>query len=162
MVVGVALATCSDRHLAEDAAQEAFATAARQLASLRRTEQFPSWLRTICRRTATRLRRRHQRMDALPNDPPAKIQSAPDPRVATLTQALQQLDDTSREVLVLRYFSDLSHAQIAESLGRTEAAIHGLLQRARRKLAQRMRRTEETPLKEEPSQEVSRGGLHAN
>ena len=55
MAVGIARSRLSDRHLAEDAAQEAFAIAYRTLSTLRDHDRFPEWLGTICRRTASRL-----------------------------------------------------------------------------------------------------------
>ena len=47
-----------DRHLAEDAVQEAFLTALMRLEDLRTPAAFPGWLRQIVRTRATRIRRR--------------------------------------------------------------------------------------------------------
>ena len=44
----------SDHHLAEDAAQEAFAVACRDLGRLRRVDRFAQWLGAICRKVARR------------------------------------------------------------------------------------------------------------
>mgnify|MGYP003406540170 CR=1 FL=1 len=55
-----------------------------------------------------------------------------------IDSALMQLDDLSRELVVLHYFSELSHAEIATALQLSSAAVHGRLQRARRKLAQNL------------------------
>jgi len=52
--------------------------------------------------------------------------------------ALMQLDEQSREIVVLHYFSELLHAEIATALGLSSAAVHGRLQRARRKLARKL------------------------
>ncbi len=51
-MVAIAHAILGDRHLAEDAAQQAFARAAMNLARLRKSEQFGSWLAAICRNAA--------------------------------------------------------------------------------------------------------------
>ncbi len=134
MAMGVALSVCSDRHLAEDAAQEAFAQAARQLTTLHDRQRFPQWLRTICRRTGSRVRRRQQPFIALQTETPAPDSTQNESRTATLRTAMQQLDDDARELLVLRYFSEMSHDEIARTLKTTSASIHGRLQRARRKL----------------------------
>jgi RNA polymerase sigma-70 factor (ECF subfamily) len=56
-MVGVAYGILSDRHLAEDAAQEAFAIACRELGRLRRAEKFPAWLAVVCRNAANRMAR---------------------------------------------------------------------------------------------------------
>lgn len=143
LVVGIALGICSDRHLAEDVAQEAFATAASRLANLRERKRFPQWLSTICRRTASRLNRRHPPLIALQIDPPDEEPSVSS-RAEAIKSAMMKLDDATRELLALRYFSDLSHAQIAATLETTPASVHGRLQRARRKLTQAMEREQLT------------------
>lgn len=134
MAVGVALTVCSDRDLAEDAAQEAFALAARQLAALRETKRFPQWLRTICRRKASLLRQRQPPFVALQIDPPDSSFDDSASRASMLSNAMHRLSDEAREILVLRYFSQLPHEEIAKILETTPAAVHGRLQRARRKL----------------------------
>ena len=52
--VGIAYCWVPDRHLAEDAAQEAFAIACRDLGRLRRADKFAGWLKAICRKVARR------------------------------------------------------------------------------------------------------------
>jgi RNA polymerase sigma factor (sigma-70 family) len=44
--------------------------------------------------------------------------------------AMRQLTERQREVLVLRYWSDLSEAQIAEALGLSRGAIKSTASRA--------------------------------
>ena len=134
LAFGVAIGVCSDKHLAEDATQEAFATAAAQLDSLREHDRFAPWLRTICRRTAIRLRRRQPQELLLEIDIPEQTKVSP-PDVDALRRALDGLDDDVRELLALRYFSELNHEEIAVALQTTSASVHGRLQRARKKLA---------------------------
>ena len=55
--VAYATAILGDYHLAEDAAQEAFVDAYRQLRSLRAPEAFGGWLRTIVFKHCDRLTR---------------------------------------------------------------------------------------------------------
>jgi len=140
-IVGVAYAVLADRHLAEDAAQEAFAIACRDLGRLRRTDKFTNWLWGICRNVArdlARAKRRHVRADSLPEliDKPSK-----DGLSAAVRESVQRLPLAAREIVMLRYFSNLSHAQIAETLGITRQAVHGRLVRARRRLAEDLRRS---------------------
>lgn len=134
LAIGVANGVCSDRHLAEDAAQEAFATAAAQLDSLRDHNRFAPWLRSICRRTAIRMRRQIGNELELEIDPADETQFD-SPRVESLRKAIPMLDDDTRELLFLRYFSEMSHEDIARTLDITAASVHGRLQRGRRKLA---------------------------
>ncbi len=55
-------------------------------------------------------------------------------------QAVAELPESGREVVVLHYFSGLSHEAIAVMLEISPQAVHGRLIRARRKLAHRLRR----------------------
>jgi RNA polymerase sigma-70 factor, ECF subfamily len=136
MAVGIARGRLSDRHLAEDAAQEAFAIACRILSTLRDPHRFPQWLGTICRRTASRLVADRPPHQPLPDDP--EYADDPDLRALRLQvqDALQLLEETSREIVVLHYFSGLSYQEIGQALGLSVQSVHGRLQRARSKLAQ--------------------------
>jgi RNA polymerase sigma-70 factor (ECF subfamily) len=139
MAVGLACSHLADRHLAEDAAQEAFATACRRLSTLRDGRRFAEWLGTICRRTARRMARSRR------NDAPFNHESvstsqnneaaATDIRVR---QALERLSAAEREIVLLHYFSGLTHEEIGRMLGRSTQAVHGRLQRARRHLAREL------------------------
>ena len=51
-MVALAYSILTDHALAEDAAQEAFAVACRDLGRLRRPKKFPAWLAGICRNSA--------------------------------------------------------------------------------------------------------------
>ena len=62
---------------------------------------------------------------------------APDASTASdraVRRALSQLPDNQREVLVLRWYSDLSYPEIAEMLGATHSAIKVRAHRAMQKL----------------------------
>ena len=135
MAVGVARSRLSDAHLAEDAAQEAFATACRELASLRDARRFPEWLGTICRRTASRMSHSKWNGKPIEREPttPPDVNNSAD--AAQVHRALKQLSASAREVIQLHYFSGLAHEEIARVLGTTPQAVHGRLQRARRTLA---------------------------
>ena len=136
MAVGIARSRLADVHLAEDAAQEAFAIACRILTTLQDGNRFPQWLGTICRRTASRL--------ALcqPNHEPLSEYAEPFSDYSQtllrhqVHEAMKQLDETSREIVLLHYFSGLSYTAIADVVDLSTQAIHGRLQRARRKLAE--------------------------
>jgi RNA polymerase sigma-70 factor, ECF subfamily len=55
MAVGIACSRLADIHIAEDAAQEAFAVACSTLTTLQEKHRFPQWLGTICRRKASQM-----------------------------------------------------------------------------------------------------------
>jgi RNA polymerase sigma-70 factor, ECF subfamily len=136
LAVGIARSRLSDGHLAEDAAQEAFAVACRTLATLQDGDRFPQWLGTICRRIASRLASRQPNHAELSEH----REPASDAALAALRlqvhEAVGQLDETSREIVLLHYFSGLSYEEIAGVLDVSVQAIHGRLQRARGKLAE--------------------------
>ena len=59
-------------------------------------------------------------------------------RAARLAEALAELPPDNREALVLHYFEDRSLADIATHLGRTPAAVAGLLKRGLKGLRKRI------------------------
>ena len=54
--------------------------------------------------------------------------------LARLAEAVEQLEEDQRDVVILRLLMDTPVAQIAEELGRTEKSVAGLLRRGKRKL----------------------------
>ncbi len=138
-VVGVAYCAVADRHMAEDAAQEAFVIASHELARLRRADRFGPWICTIAKREAGRMARSRRERGVLQDTvaaPPSD--SAPHPN-DLVRQAVADLPERSRQVVVLHYFTGLTHKEVAASLGLSSEAVHGRLVRARRKLADRLR-----------------------
>jgi RNA polymerase sigma-70 factor, ECF subfamily len=132
--VGIARARLGDQHLAEDVAQEAFATACWKLATLRDGSRFPEWLGTICRRTASKMHRSQTNGQPLETDPsaPEKVE---DTTTARVHEAVNSLPLSAQEIVSLHYLAGLSYEEIARSLAISPQAVHGRLQRARRKLA---------------------------
>lgn len=142
MAVGIARNRLSDQHLAEDAAQEAFATACRTLSTLKKGDSFPQWLGTICRRTASRIAKNQPSHEQLSID----REPVSDAKHAILRQqvydVLDQLDESSREIVLLHYYSGLSYKDIACVTNLSTQAIHGRMQRARGNLARILNPTE--------------------
>jgi RNA polymerase sigma-70 factor (ECF subfamily) len=138
-MVGVAYCALYDRHLAEDAAQEAFVVACRDLKRLRDAARFAGWLRGICRNVARAMARAKPDFISL-QDVPAEGGDGMAQERELVWQAVGQLPALGREAIVLHYFSGLSHEAIAVILDISPQAVHGRLFRARRKLARRLRR----------------------
>lgn len=135
MAVGIARSRLFDEHLAEDVAQEAFAVACRTLSTLENGEKFPQWLGTICRRTASRLAKTQQNHEALTDETVPTSNGRLSALQQHIHEVLEQLDETSREIVLFHYFSGLSYKEIADVVDLSTQAIHGRLQRARNKLA---------------------------
>jgi RNA polymerase sigma-70 factor, ECF subfamily len=136
-MVGVAYCALGDRHLAEDAAQEAFAVAWRDLGRLRDVARFSGWLRQICRNVAVAMARK--RPECVPfRDLPTAATDRSERDRQLVWQAVGQLPALGKEVILLHYFSGLSHDAIAAMLEISPQAVHGRLLRARRVLAKRL------------------------
>jgi RNA polymerase sigma-70 factor, ECF subfamily len=133
MAVAIARGRLADRHLAEDAAQEAFATACRRLYGLRDGNRFPEWLGTICRRAASKMARSQTKTAPIEQEPVSPADTD-DGETAEVRRALARLSASGREVIQLHYFGGLSYDEIARALGISHQAVHGRMQRARRDL----------------------------
>ena len=139
-MVAIGHAILGDRHLAEDAAQQAFAKAALHLPRLRESNQFGRWLAAICRNEAKDLARRRHRFTTPCEPPPvAPAASQPSEAAGAVKEALNRLSSEAREVIFLRFYDGLSYERISAVLGISEQAINGRLRRAKRKLAEHLR-----------------------
>lgn len=139
-MVGVAYCVLSDSHLAEDAAQEAFAIACRELGRLRCAEKFPAWLAVVCRNVARRMAKSRPEFAASEDVPASRSDAPADELRQAVRKSVRSLPVQQREVVMLRYFSGLSYRQIAETLGISSRAVNGRLTRAKRKMAQELKR----------------------
>ena len=140
-MVAIGHAILRDRHLAEDAAQQAFAKAAMHLGKLRKTEQFGSWLAAICRNEARDLAR-GRREFPLGDDPPVvEGRTGLDESDNIVREALNRLPVDAKELIYLRFYDGLSYDRISAVLGISEQAINGRLRRAKKRLAQYLRRS---------------------
>jgi len=140
-MVAIGHAVLQDRHLAEDAAQQAFAKAAVHLPELRRADQFGPWLATICRNEAKDLAQAHWEPPVV--DEPEVAARLPDSGESDklVREALSRLPAEAKEVVYLRFYDGLSYDQISAVLGISEQAINGRLRRAKKRLAQYLRRS---------------------
>jgi RNA polymerase sigma-70 factor (ECF subfamily) len=156
-MVAIGHAIIGDRHLAEDAAQQAFAKAAVNLPKLRDTAQFGRWVAAICRNEARDLARA-RRAERVCVGPPGEQAVCVEPDAQrpfasgppsnrgqdardTVKEALNRLPAEGKEVIFLRFYDGLSYEQISAVLGISEQAINGRLRRAKRKLAEHLRRS---------------------
>jgi RNA polymerase sigma-70 factor (ECF subfamily) len=134
---------------AEDAAQDVFLRAWTQLHTFQQDRRFSTWLLAIASHWCIDLlRRRRQVFVPLDGISLWATADTPDPEETALDQeqrdAVRQLLDTLppkyRLVTILRYFRDLSYLEIAETTGLSESAVKTQLHRARKMLADQLRK----------------------
>jgi RNA polymerase sigma-70 factor (ECF subfamily) len=141
-MVAIGHAIIGDRHLAEDAAQQAFAKAAVHLPRLRKPDQFGRWVAAICRNEARDLIRMRPGPPQDEESPIPVHEAGPqlDEAGEAVKKALSRLPADAKEVVFLRFYDGLSYEQISAVLGISEQAINGRLRRAKQKLAEYLRR----------------------
>ncbi len=112
-----------DHHQAEELAQRVFADAAASLAKAR-PESILGWLYAVAeRRFVDELRRRRLAAD-LPADPPrSAIELDYGPEAArAIKRSIDRLDLAAREVVVMKLLEGRPFAEIARTIGTSEAA----------------------------------------
>jgi len=135
-LVRLAFGLTGDRWLAEDIAQTALARAYVAWRRVSRADDPDAYLRRILVNASHRRFRRHQ-VTEQPGDPPETPVDGPADLVgerAALLAALRQLPPRQRAVVVLRYWEDLTDAQIAAALGCSAGTVRSQLSRALAKL----------------------------
>lgn len=138
VLFNVALRMLGDREDARDAAQTAFVRAFERLDSYDGRYKFFSWLYRILVNECLNVRRARRAQVEL--DPSLRSADCPHrsaqsvERAARVQAALAELSTDHREVVVLRYFGDLSYEDIAEATGVPEKTVKSRLFEARRRL----------------------------
>ncbi len=142
----LALSIVGDQAEANEITQETFIAALRSLPLYQEKQSLKAWLYTIAlnhsrshlrkrkilerlRATLTTIFQVESQKEISPED--AAIQNE---KEAQIWNALNQLDERHRTVVVLRYFHELPIAEISEILSINEGTIHSRLYSAREKL----------------------------
>ena len=140
-----------DQAAAEDVVQDAFVAMHASWRRLRDPDKALAYLRqAVVNRSRSRLR--HLKVAdrkapaLLPAEASATLPSAEHGALAALDRerilrALRSLPQRQREVLVLRYYIDLSEAQIAEAMGISTGAVKSHASRGMGALRQRLEQT---------------------
>jgi RNA polymerase sigma-70 factor, ECF subfamily len=134
-LVGLLFAFLHDRAQAEDAVQDAFASALLRWPVLRRYHDPEAWVRAVAFRRAIDQHRRNARQLR------ALVRLAPPPVGAEhvdLVRALRRLPLAQREVLVLHYVAELAVERVAAELRVPVGTVKSRLARGRAALAQEL------------------------
>ena len=156
LIYNVALKITGNPDDAEDVAQEAFIKAYRNLGSFRGESRFSGWLYRLCYNAAMdHIRKtRDPNLRSLTNDDGSDAEldvsdPAPTPEESAerketqriVREAVNQLDDDKREILIMREFSGMSYTNIADALGIEEGTVKSRISRARASLAEILRQS---------------------
>lgn len=135
-LVRMAVLLVDHQDLAEDVVQEAFTQLyQRHGEQLEDLDNALGYLRTsVVNGARSMLRRRRTAREYVPpheaDAPSAEDHAVLNDEHRRVLVALQELTSRQREVLVLRYWSDMSEAQIAETLGLSRGAVKSTASRA--------------------------------
>jgi len=137
---------CGDVQLAEDAAQETFIRAWQNLSSYRPQTSLRNWLYRIAVNAGTDMLRKEKRI--LPDDigdlhltdgnpSPERLVSKKE-RARLVQNAILSLPGTSRAVLVLREYEELSYQEISSTLDIPVGTVMSRLNYARKLLKNKL------------------------
>jgi RNA polymerase sigma-70 factor (ECF subfamily) len=133
------MAIVRDRDRADDVIAQTFMLAWRDLPRLRQPDRFDAWLFRIAHNQAmSELARRRATtpLEDAPEIPDTTRFGAPDRQLdfacdlEELRDAIARLPEMQRQVLVLRYFRELSPSEIARQVGKNEQSVWALTYRA--------------------------------
>jgi RNA polymerase sigma-70 factor (ECF subfamily) len=139
-VISVVYRMCGDADLAEDAAQEAFIRAWKNIHRYQPRSPFRNWVYRIATNAALDVLRRERKtanIDTLPLTSPL-----PNPETAAETEeksifiqtAILALPEASRTVIILREYEGLSYREIASTLNIPIGTVMSRLNYARKRL----------------------------
>lgn len=147
-VFRLALSIVGDAAEAHEITQETFLAMLRALPSYQEKRSFKAWLYTIALNHSRSHLRKRKALEKLRNALTVifriETQKLPSPEEAiirteterVLWDQLNKLDEKFRTVVVLRYFHEMSIAEISEILSVNEGTIHSRLHTARERLRQ--------------------------
>jgi RNA polymerase sigma-70 factor (ECF subfamily) len=146
-VYGYVCSIVRDEHEAEDVTQQIFAKLLTALARYEpRSVPFSAWILRIAHNAAidhVRARR------AVPceevRSPELEDGDIGRERSQDLRAALSKLPEEQRDVIVMRFILGLSPREIADRIGRSEDAVHGLQHRGRTTLRKELTRLQSAP-----------------
>ena len=134
LVYSLALRMLTDRHRAEDLAQDVFLQLHRKLAVIESAAHLKFWLRKVTTHLAIDRLRQEHRHEAVPldDDPGIECEAIEtDPLLhRRLHDLVAQLSPAARAVVVLRFQEDMDPSDIAETLDMSVNTVKSHLRRS--------------------------------
>jgi RNA polymerase sigma-70 factor (sigma-E family) len=138
-LVRLAALLLRDPGTAEEIVQDAFVAMHSRWNRLRDPDRALSYLRTT---VVNRCRSRHRHLAVVDKHTPRSLPDVPSAEAAALRSvqadavmtAIRCLPDKQRAVVVLRYYADLSEAEIADTMGISKGAVKSHAARAAKSL----------------------------
>lgn len=155
---GFALGMVKDREDARDLSQEAFLRAFRAIDRFDDKRPFYPWFLTILRNLCVSHLRRRRSTVAF-DDIPLRLQSSSSNGLSMelrlcVQQALAALDESDREIILLKDFQDLTYAEISEVLNIPRGTVQSRLYYARRRLRDRLNGVLTPPVRKSTEERV--------
>ena len=138
-----------DFHIAEEITQDTFLKAYQELATLKKPQSFSSWLYVIAANNcSTWLRKKHLRTESLEGTHSRQLEkatysghviaenerTAEEAQREVVKKLLAKLQESERTVITLRYFGEMSSAEIGAFLGVSANTVRSRLRRAQQRL----------------------------
>lgn len=143
-VFAVSFGVVGNVHDAEDIAQEALLKGLLQIAALRKGKRFGPWICRIARNLAIDFLRRQKTHKQAAARIQFEQRAESTEYYHVLEKAIQRLDETYRETILLYYFDGERTEDVAEKLDISPATVLSRLSRARRQLREIIETQQET------------------
>lgn len=141
-----------DRDLAQDAVQDTYILALKNINNLKEPSLFVAWINQICFRTCYDMSRRNSagnydvdselmelvRDEYVPHNP--EESTAENDEKDRLNRAVDNLPFNEQQVIVMRYYNDMKLEDIADALRISRSSVKRYLNAARERLAEILRR----------------------
>lgn len=140
----------NSREIAEDITSEVFLRGWKAFQASNKEEQkiknMPAFLYKIARNTVADFCRKNGQLkvvsaehnEVIDPQPGAEEKAAVDSDIENIKLVLSDIKDEYREVISLRYLDDLSTAEVAEILGKSEGTVRVTLHRALKSLKKKL------------------------
>lgn len=150
-ILYICISILGNREDGEDAAQEVLLVLQKKITTLRDPQSFELWKNKIIHSVCSNLRRGQGKQggvlsiddyaEELPENPALlpELQVETQEGETALLDAINELPEYYRTVVMMHYYENLSHKEIAEVLGKSENAVEHSLRRARSTLRKQMR-----------------------